>query len=100
MPKTFHSTRQQARAPLDRISAVVGAQGIITDPADLEPYIVDWRGFYRGATPAVVRPGNTKGPPSAIAAAPIALPGGRAMSKARARRRMIMPMARGACRSQ
>jgi FAD/FMN-containing dehydrogenase len=59
MPKTIHSPRQRARAPLDRIRAVVGAQGIITEAADLEPYIVDWRGFYRGATPAVVRPAST-----------------------------------------
>jgi FAD/FMN-containing dehydrogenase len=25
----------------------------------MEPYVVDWRRFYRGATPAVVRPANT-----------------------------------------
>jgi FAD/FMN-containing dehydrogenase len=32
---------------------------LITDARDMEPYIVDWRGFYRGAAPAVVRPANT-----------------------------------------
>ncbi|HXV10224.1 MAG TPA: FAD-binding oxidoreductase [Burkholderiales bacterium] len=59
MPKTIRSPRARTAAPLDRIRAVVGAQGIITDAADLEPYIADWRGFYRGATPAVVRPAST-----------------------------------------
>jgi len=59
MPKTIRSTPARAAAPLDRIRAVVGAQGIITDAADLEPYIADWRGFYRGSTPAVVRPAST-----------------------------------------
>ena len=37
-------------AILDRITRVVGPQGLITDPRDLEPYIADWRGLYRGAT--------------------------------------------------
>jgi FAD/FMN-containing dehydrogenase len=60
MPKSIRSTTARAAAPLDRIRQVVGAQGIITDAADLEPYIVDWRGFYRGATPAVVRPSSTR----------------------------------------
>jgi FAD/FMN-containing dehydrogenase len=42
-----------------RIADVVGPQGLITDPADMEPYIVDWRGVYRGTTAAVVRPATT-----------------------------------------
>ncbi|HKA46066.1 MAG TPA: FAD-binding oxidoreductase, partial [Burkholderiales bacterium] len=46
-------------ALLERLEQAVGAGGLITDPRDLEPYIVDWRGFYRGATPAVVRPAST-----------------------------------------
>src|SRR5512146_1719250 len=41
-----------------RISDVVGVRGLITEPGELEAYIVDWRGFYRGRTPAVVRPAN------------------------------------------
>ncbi len=43
---------------IERIAAVVGPHGLITDPHDLEPYIVDWRGLYRGVTPAVVRPAS------------------------------------------
>lgn len=44
---------------IERLAAIVGPQGLITDPQDLEPYVVDWRGIYRGATPAVVRPTST-----------------------------------------
>ncbi|HEU0289938.1 MAG TPA: FAD-binding oxidoreductase [Burkholderiales bacterium] len=46
-------------AILDRITRVVGPQGLITDPRDLEPFVADWRGLYRGATPAVVRPASS-----------------------------------------
>jgi FAD/FMN-containing dehydrogenase len=47
-----------APAVLDRIARIVGPQGIITDPREQEAYVVDWRGLYRGATPAVVRPAS------------------------------------------
>ncbi|HUF80358.1 MAG TPA: FAD-binding oxidoreductase [Burkholderiales bacterium] len=46
-------------AVLARLRAVVGPAGWVTDPHELEPYVVDWRGLYRGATPAVVRPAST-----------------------------------------
>ncbi len=42
-----------------RIAAIVGPQGLITDASDMEPYVVDWRGYYRGTTSAVVRPADT-----------------------------------------
>lgn len=41
---------------LERLSAIVGPQGIITDPRDMAPFVLDWRGVFRGATAAVVRP--------------------------------------------
>ncbi len=44
---------------VEQIAAIVGPQGLITDPRDMEPYVVDWRGVYRGATPLVVRPADT-----------------------------------------
>ncbi|MGH8632582.1 MAG: FAD-binding oxidoreductase [Burkholderiales bacterium] len=51
------SARSAATASiLERISAIVGGQGLLTDARDLEPYLGDWRGFYRGAALAVVRP--------------------------------------------
>ena len=46
-------------ALIERLSSIVGPQGIITSAPELEPYIVDWRGIYRGATRAVVRPAST-----------------------------------------
>jgi FAD/FMN-containing dehydrogenase len=48
-----------AHSILERIAAIVGPQGLLTDPRDLEPYVVDWRGVYRGASLAVVRPAST-----------------------------------------
>ncbi|MDP1718446.1 MAG: FAD-binding oxidoreductase, partial [Burkholderiales bacterium] len=48
-----------AHTLIERIAAIVGPQGLITDARDMEPYVVDWRGYYRGASPAVVRPADT-----------------------------------------
>jgi len=59
MPKSARSTTARAVPVLERIRAVVGAEGMITDVRDMEPYVEDWRGIYRGATPAVVRPAST-----------------------------------------
>ena len=47
-------------ATISRLGAVVGAQGLFTDPADLEPYVNDWRGIYRGGAAAVVRPATAE----------------------------------------
>lgn len=41
------------------LNKLLGPQGVLTAAADLEPYVVDWRGVYRGATAAVVRPAST-----------------------------------------
>jgi FAD/FMN-containing dehydrogenase len=46
-------------AVLERIRNAVGPHGLITEARDLDAYVVDWRGLYRGDTPAVVRPGST-----------------------------------------
>ncbi|MBY0270444.1 MAG: FAD-binding oxidoreductase [Burkholderiales bacterium] len=54
--------RNSATVPasvIEKIRQAVGAQGILTSAADLEPYVVDWRGVYRGIAAAVVRPANT-----------------------------------------
>jgi len=48
-----------AHTLIERLAAIVGAQGLIADARDMEPYVVDWRRHYRGRTPAVVRPANT-----------------------------------------
>ncbi len=52
---------QQSTTPL--VSALIkllGPQGVLTSPEDLEPHVVDWRGVYRGKTAAVARPSNTR----------------------------------------
>src|ERR1700751_1725301 len=44
---------------IERIKAAVGPPGWIADPGDQEPYLVEARGLYRGATRLVVRPAST-----------------------------------------
>jgi FAD/FMN-containing dehydrogenase len=48
-----------ATATLDRLRVLVGPQGFLDQPADLEPFVVDHRKLYRGATPLVLRPDST-----------------------------------------
>lgn len=48
--------RKQA---LERIRERVGPRGWIDAPEEIEPYLVEWRGRWRGRTPAVVRPSST-----------------------------------------
>src|SRR5436305_13270683 len=43
-----------------RLTAAVGESNVLTAPTDIEPYLVDWRGRYRGAARAVVRPASTE----------------------------------------
>jgi FAD/FMN-containing dehydrogenase len=43
----------------ERLAGLVGAAHVLTDPADIAPFVIDWRGRYRGAAQCVVRPGNT-----------------------------------------
>jgi D-lactate dehydrogenase (cytochrome) len=42
-----------------RIRAVVGERGVIAGEADMAPYLVDERGYYRGRARLIVRPGST-----------------------------------------
>jgi FAD/FMN-containing dehydrogenase len=53
---------------LARLSSVVGAGNVITAAADVAPYLVDWRGRYRGAALAVVRPASTAEVASVVSA--------------------------------
>jgi FAD/FMN-containing dehydrogenase len=46
-------------ALLDRLRAIVGPTGYIDEPSDIEPYVAEWRGRYRGTTPLVLRPAST-----------------------------------------
>jgi FAD/FMN-containing dehydrogenase len=44
---------------IDQLAALVGPVQVLTEPADIAPFVTDWRGRYRGAAQCVVRPGNT-----------------------------------------
>jgi FAD/FMN-containing dehydrogenase len=47
-------------ALIARFAAIVGAAHVLTGANDKEPYLVEWRGYYHGRTPAVVRPGSAQ----------------------------------------
>lgn len=44
---------------LDQLRDIVGANGYLDQPVDMEPFLVDHRKLYRGATPLVLRPDAT-----------------------------------------
>ncbi|ATE59252.1 FAD-binding oxidoreductase [Thauera sinica] len=44
---------------LQRLVGAVGRAAVVTAPADMAPHLQDWRGRYRGAALAVVRPAST-----------------------------------------
>jgi FAD/FMN-containing dehydrogenase len=44
---------------LARFAAIVGPGQALTEAADQERYLVEWRDLYRGVTPLVLRPGST-----------------------------------------
>ena len=46
-------------ALLERIAAVVGPHGLVTDAATLEPFLIDWRKRYIGKALAMVKPAST-----------------------------------------
>jgi FAD/FMN-containing dehydrogenase len=47
-------------ALLDALRNIVGARHLLTAEADVAPHLMEWRGLYRGATRAVVKPGSTR----------------------------------------
>ena len=44
----------------DVFSELLGSQGVLTSPDDLDAYNVDWLNLYKGNTSAVLRPATTK----------------------------------------
>jgi FAD/FMN-containing dehydrogenase len=44
---------------LDACRAAIGAQHVLTDTHDTEPYVIDWRRRYQGAACAVLSPADT-----------------------------------------
>ena len=53
------STPSRSDPLIAQLARVVGTAQVLTDPADIAPFVIDWRGRYRGAAQCVVRPGNT-----------------------------------------
>jgi FAD/FMN-containing dehydrogenase len=47
-----------SRGLLDKLSALLGPKGYSEDPSDLAPWLVDWRGRYRGKTAAMLSPSD------------------------------------------
>ncbi|MCU0944792.1 MAG: FAD-binding oxidoreductase [Rubritepida sp.] len=45
--------------PLDALTETLGPAAVLRAEADVAPYAVDWRGVYRGAPVAVLRPADT-----------------------------------------
>lgn len=48
------------QATIARFSDLLGAKGVITDPADIDPWVHDWRGRYHGAASAILAPASTQ----------------------------------------
>jgi FAD/FMN-containing dehydrogenase len=42
-----------------RLDAAVGSTQVLTTPADIAPFLNDWRGRFHGSAQAIVRPGST-----------------------------------------
>jgi FAD/FMN-containing dehydrogenase len=45
---------------LNQLKQIVGPSGVVDQPQDIAPYLVDHRKLYRGATSLVLRPGSTE----------------------------------------
>ena len=50
---------ESSQGILAGLTGIVGDNHVIDAAGDQEPYVVDWRGRYRGRAVAVVRPGST-----------------------------------------
>jgi FAD/FMN-containing dehydrogenase len=47
------------QSAIERIRRLLGAAACLESPAEIEPFLVDFRSLYRGASPLVVMPGST-----------------------------------------
>ena len=55
MPTTMTSTPSLS----EQLQGIVGAAYVLTDPAEIQPFVTDWRGRFVGSAQCVVRPANT-----------------------------------------
>ena len=56
-------------ALLADLAPILGPRGIVTDPADIAPWTVDWRHRFRGTAPALLAPASTAEVAAVVAAA-------------------------------
>lgn len=54
---------------LDSVRAALGPKAVITDPAEIAPWLEDWRGRYHGAAPAILAPDSRDGVATILALA-------------------------------
>lgn len=48
------------KPPIDAFRHILGPKGITTEPDDIGPWLVDWRGHYHGAAAAILSPATTE----------------------------------------
>ena len=53
---------------LEALADAIGPRNVLRDPPDVAPYAVDWRGTFRGAPLAVLRPGTVEEVSAAVRA--------------------------------
>ncbi|WP_193608219.1 FAD-binding oxidoreductase [Nocardioides lijunqiniae] len=53
---------------LDRLRDLLGPRGVLTEPADVAPYVSDWTGVFVGTAAAVLRPADTAQVAAAVTA--------------------------------
>src|SRR4028119_999692 len=51
-------TGQPSPALLERLARLLGPKGYTADACEMEPWLVDWRGRYRGAAAAMLSPAS------------------------------------------
>lgn len=60
MTETNAAANPAALDLLDEIRGILGARGVITDAETMEPWLIDWRGRYRGRALALVQPEDAR----------------------------------------
>ncbi|MBI2294033.1 MAG: FAD-binding oxidoreductase [Betaproteobacteria bacterium] len=56
----MNAQRESSADLVARLGAVVGPGGLVTDPAEMAPYLTDWRELYQGRAAAIVRPASSE----------------------------------------
>ncbi|HVL29202.1 MAG TPA: FAD-binding oxidoreductase, partial [Sphingomicrobium sp.] len=45
---------------IERVAAQCGRRAVVTDPAEIQPWLSDWRGRFHGRSSAILAPGSTE----------------------------------------